>query len=51
MCSGVSWLGTVLHLAPATAFKMGALPFLPGQIVKVFASAGIVMSIQRLRGN
>ena len=51
MCSGVSWLGTVLHLAPATAFKLGALPFLPGQIVKVFASAGIITSIQRLRRN
>ena len=51
MVSGVAWLGTVLHLAPATAFKMGALPFLPGQIVKVIASAGIVTSIQRLRRN
>ena len=51
MTLGVLWLGFELHLIPAAAFKLGALPFLPGQIIKVFAAAGIASSIQRLRAN
>lgn len=49
MICGVLWLGFVLHTAPATTFKLGALPFLPGQIIKVLAAAGIATSIQRMR--
>jgi biotin transport system substrate-specific component len=49
MTLGVLWLGTLLHLAPATAFKLGALPFLPGQAVKILAAAGIFTSLQRWR--
>ena len=49
MTCGVLWLGFVLHLAPVDAFKLGALPFLPGQVIKVLAAAGIATSIQRLR--
>jgi len=47
MICGVTWLGFQLHLAPATAFKLGALPFIPGQIVKVLSAAGIVASFRR----
>ncbi len=46
---GVTWLGTLLHLAPATALKMGIAPFLPGEVIKVLSAAGIYTSIQRWR--
>ncbi len=46
---GVTWLATLLHLASFTALKLATFPFLPGEIVKVLAAAGIYTSIQRLR--
>ena len=48
MLCGVVWLAFLLHLAPSAAFTKGALPFLPGQLVKIFAAAGIVTSSRRL---
>ena len=47
MVSGVSWLATVLYLSPAAAFRFGALPFIPGQIVKVLSAAGIYTALAR----
>ena len=47
MVSGTVWLGFLLHLNPARAFMLGAAPFLPGQIVKILAAAGIFASLQR----
>ena len=49
LTSGVLWLSLFLHHNLATAFYLGAAPFLPGQIVKVIAVAGIITSAQRLR--
>lgn len=49
MVSGTAWLGMLLHLTPSAAFSKGALPFLPGQAIKVLSAAGIVTSLQRLR--
>lgn len=49
MTTGTLWLGLWLHLAPAAAFRLGALPFLPGQLLKVVTAAGLVTSIRRLR--
>ena len=49
MSSGVLWLGVAYHLAPIAAFRLGALPFLPGQLVKIAAAAGIYSSLQRWR--
>ena len=49
MTSGVLWLTLYVHLSLASAFFLGALPFLPGQVVKVLAAAGIVSSLKRLR--
>lgn len=49
MTSGTAWLGLFLHLSPSAAFSKGALPFLPGQVIKVLSAAGIATSIQRLR--
>ena len=48
MISGVLWLSIYTHRSLAVAFYLGAVPFLPGQLVKVFSAAGIVTSLQRL---
>lgn len=48
---GVLWLASLLHLAPVTAFTLGAAPFLPGQIVKTFVAAGLFSAIFRSRTN
>lgn len=47
MVTGTVWLGFVAHLSAMTAFTLGAAPFLPGQIVKVCAAAGIFAALQR----
>jgi biotin transport system substrate-specific component len=47
MATGTIWLGFVAHLSAMTAFTLGAAPFLPGQIVKVCAAAGIFATLQR----
>lgn len=49
MVAGVFWLGSLLHLAPATALHLGLVPFLPGQAVKILAAAGIFTSLRRWR--
>ncbi len=49
MIAGTVWLGFVAHLSAKTAFALGAAPFLPGQVVKVVAAAGIFASLQRWR--
>ena len=49
MLCGALWLGAFLHLSPAATLAKATFPFLPGQIVKVFAAAGIVTSARRLR--
>ena len=49
MTSGVIWLTLYTHHSFVSALYLGALPFLPGQVVKVLAAAGIVTSLQRLR--
>ena len=47
LTSGTSWLAVLLHLPVATALKFGALPFLPGQVVKIAAAAGIYSALRR----
>ncbi len=49
MCAGVVWFGSLLHLAPAVTLRLGLLPFLPGQAIKMFAAAGIFTSLRRWR--
>ena len=44
---GVCWLSILLHLSIPSAIKLGALPFLPGQLVKVVAAAGIYASLRK----
>ena len=47
MVLGVAWLGISHHLSPWLAIELGALPFLPGQVVKIVAAAGIFSALQR----
>jgi len=41
---GVAWLGAYLHVSWAKACVLGALPFLPGDLVKVAAAAALIRS-------
>ncbi len=36
---GATWLATLLHLHAGTALRLGVLPFLPGEAVKIVAAA------------
>lgn len=47
---GAGWLAHLLHLSVPTAFGMGVAPFLPGEVVKVAAAAGIFTSGRKLFG-
>ena len=47
MASGAAWLGFYLHHDAALTLKLAVLPFLPGQVVKIIASAGIHTSLRR----
>jgi biotin transport system substrate-specific component len=47
MLSGTAWLGVILHLSPARALALAALPFLPGQLVKILAATGIATTLAR----
>ncbi len=47
MLTGTIWLGFLAHLTVFSAFALGAAPFLPGQVVKVVAAAGIFTSLKR----
>ena len=49
MLAGALWLGVALHLSPAATLAAATIPFLPGQVIKVFAAAGIATSARRLR--
>jgi biotin transport system substrate-specific component len=41
---GATWLASYLHLSTAAAMHMGVTPFLPGEVVKIAAAAGIYTS-------
>lgn len=38
---GAGWLSHILHLAPAAAWHLAIAPFLPGEVLKIAAAAGI----------
>src|SRR5271170_4601876 len=46
---GAAWLGHLLHTSAAATWTMAIAPFLPGEIVKITAAAGIFSSIKRWR--
>jgi biotin transport system substrate-specific component len=46
---GAVWLAHFSHLPAVTAWHLAIAPFIPGEIVKVTAAAGIFSSLQRWR--
>ncbi len=46
---GAGWLGHLLHTSVSSTWTMAVAPFLPGEVVKVIAAAGIFSSLQRWR--
>jgi biotin transport system substrate-specific component len=46
---GAAWLGILTHASPMTVFNHAVLPFLPGDVLKVCAAAGIAAASSRLR--
>jgi biotin transport system substrate-specific component len=45
--SGAGWFLFLTHLPVAMVFSKAVLPFLPGEIVKVFVAAGIYSTLSR----
>jgi len=46
---GAAWFSIVTHQHPGTVLTLAILPFLPGDIIKVIAAAGIANGIRRFR--
>ncbi len=49
MTSGAGWVGFFTHHEAALTFKLAVLPFLPGQVVKIVAAAGIYSALTTRR--
>jgi biotin transport system substrate-specific component len=47
LTSGTAWLASLHHLGAGTAVLLAVAPFLPGEIVKIIAAAGIFRAIRR----
>lgn len=47
--SGSIWMAQLLHLGATAVWTMAVTPFIPGEIVKIAAAAGLAASIQRWR--
>lgn len=48
---GAMWLAQYRHLAPISVMNMAVMPFIPGNLVKIAAAAGIFSAIDRWRRN
>jgi biotin transport system substrate-specific component len=46
---GAGWLAHLLHIGTAATWTMAIAPFLPGEVIKITAAAGIFSSLQRWR--
>jgi biotin transport system substrate-specific component len=46
---GAGWMAALLHLSAPATWHMAIAPFLPGEVVKVTAAAGIFSAMQRWR--
>jgi len=44
---GAGWLATLLHLHLSAALRLGVLPFLPGEALKIAAAAAIFSGLER----
>jgi biotin transport system substrate-specific component len=49
LAMGAAWLGVLTHAAPMTVLNHAVLPFLPGDVLKVCAAAGIAAGTSRLQ--
>ncbi len=49
LLSGAAWLTILTHQSPSTVFILAVAPFLPGDILKLIASAGIAYGWTRYR--
>ena len=49
MASWISRMASLLHLNASATWHMAVAPFLPGEVVKVTAAAGIFSAMQRWR--
>jgi biotin transport system substrate-specific component len=48
LAMGAVWLGILTHAAPTIVLNHAVLPFLPGDVLKVCAAAGIAVGASRL---
>lgn len=46
---GAGWLMSLTHLSVRAAWVQGVLPFIPGEIVKILAAAGLYSALARPR--
>lgn len=46
---GAGWVAHLLHLSAAATWSLAVVPFIPGEIVKITAAAGIFSTMQRRR--
>jgi biotin transport system substrate-specific component len=46
---GAGWLAHFLHLGAAATWSLAIAPFIPGEIVKITAAAGLFSTLQRWR--
>jgi len=46
---GAGWLAHFLHLGTSATWSLAVAPFIPGEIVKITAAAGIFSTLQRWR--
>ena len=49
LAMGAVWLGVLTHAAPLIVLNHAVLPFLPGDVLKVCAAAGIAVGASRLQ--
>jgi biotin transport system substrate-specific component len=49
LAMGAAWLGVLTHAGPGTVLNHAVLPFLPGDVLKVVAAAGIGAGMARWR--
>jgi len=47
LLAGATWMLALLHLSLAAAWTAGIAPFLPGELIKICAAAGIYRAIRR----
>ena len=46
---GAPWLSHWMHLSPSATMKLAVFPFLPGEVIKIAAAAGIFSAVRLSR--